>query len=317
MRFAIRTIVVTAAVIGGLRVLFGTVLARPYEKGQAVLSMTLIGEPARLVPHQAGEMTGPETGPVLDAIRRRGWIRVCQTPDAMPFAYTNARGEFIGHDVDLAHMLAHELDVGVEFVPITRSTFESSLHDGVCDIAMSGIPVTTTIARAVLLSNSYLSETLAFVVPDAERHGFRTWDDVRQRRSLTVASVDIPYFVDKFKAMVPNGHVVTVGSVAELFQFEAHGADAALLTAERGSVWTMLHPELSVVVPQPDPMRVPLAFGIARRDVELAAFVNSWIELKREDGTLDRLYKHWILGTDAVRRPPRWSILRDVLHWVR
>ena len=76
-------------------------------------------------------------------------------------------------------------------------------------------------------------------------------------------------------------------------------------------------PELSVVVPQPNPIKIPLAFGIGRRDVRMEAFVNSWIELKRNDGTLDRLYHHWILGADAVERGPRWSIMRNVLHWVK
>ena len=69
-------------------------------------------------------------------------------------------------------------------------------------------------------------------------------------------------------------------------------------------------------MPGPDPIRVPLAYPIARRDQALAAFVNTWIGLKRKDGTLDAVYRHWILGQDAVTSRPRWSIVRDVLHWV-
>jgi len=38
--------------------------------------------------------------------------------------------------------------------------------------------------------------------------------------------------------------------------------------------------------------------------------------LKRRDGTIDALHQHWILGRDAVGRRPRWSVIRDVLHWV-
>ena len=47
------------------------------------------------------------------------------------------------------------------------------------------------------------------------------------------------------------------------------------------------------------------------------SFVNTWIALKRKDGTLDAVYKHWILGEDSTPKSPRWSIVRDVLHWVR
>lgn len=38
--------------------------------------------------------------------------------------------------------------------------------------------------------------------------------------------------------------------------------------------------------------------------------------MKRRDGTIDALYSHWVLGKQAVKRQPRWSILRNVLHWV-
>ncbi len=49
----------------------------------------------------------------------------------------------------------------------------------------------------------------------------------------------------------------------------------------------------------------------------MASMVNTWIELKRKDGTIDELFEHWILrkGQREPKRP-RWSVLRDVLHWV-
>jgi hypothetical protein len=38
--------------------------------------------------------------------------------------------------------------------------------------------------------------------------------------------------------------------------------------------------------------------------------------LKRKDGTLDVLYRYWILGQNAAPQRPRWSVIRNVLHWV-
>ena len=96
----------------------------------------------------------------------------------------------------------------------------------------------------------------------------------------------------------------------------AAGADALALPAERGSAWTLRYPAYSVVVPGPDPIRVPLAYPIGKRDEPLARVVNTWIALKRKDGTLDAAYRHWILGHDATPVRPRWSIVRDVLHWM-
>jgi ABC-type amino acid transport substrate-binding protein len=89
--------------------------------------------------------------------------------------------------------------------------------------------------------------------------------------------------------------------------------DAVALTAERGSFLTLLYPAYSVAVPHPLEIRVPLAYPVARHDVEMARFLSLWIDLKRKDGTIQALYDHWILGKDAKIRQPRWSILRNVL----
>ena len=69
-------------------------------------------------------------------------------------------------------------------------------------------------------------------------------------------------------------------------------------------------------MPDSDVVKMPLAYPLARHDQDWAHFINTWIELKRRDGTIDALYRHWILGQDAVPRQPRWSLIRDVLHWV-
>ena len=89
------------------------------------------------------------------------------------------------------------------------------------------------------------------------------------------------------------------------------------MPAERGSAWTLQYPQFSVVVPEPGIVKVPLAYPIARHDEAFASFINTWIELKRKDGTIDTLYDYWVLGREAAPHQPRWSIIRDVLHWVK
>jgi len=62
---------------------------------------------------------------------------------------------------------------------------------------------------------------------------------------------------------------------------------------------------------------VPLAYAIAGRDAALTTMLNTWIELQQKNGTVDELFGHWILGQNTAPQRPRWSVLRDVLHWVR
>jgi ABC-type amino acid transport substrate-binding protein len=215
----------------------------------------------------------------------------------------------------MAHRLAEELRVGIEFVPVDRPRVFGQLSGDYCDIVMSGVPVTTDNASRLLLSASYLDETLAFVVPDHAREAFASWDQIRRMGPIVIGAPDVPYYIDKVRQQAPEARIEVLRSPEEAFALGS-GLHAMLLPAERGSAWTLLHPEFSVVVPEPGLVKVPLAYAIARHDQAFASFVNTWIDLKRKDGTIDRLYRYWILGQNAAAARPRWSIIRDVLHWV-
>ena len=49
----------------------------------------------------------------------------------------------------------------------------------------------------------------------------------------------------------------------------------------------------------------------------MRAFLNTWTEVKRRNNTLTRLYDYWILGNSDGPTEPRWSVIRDVLGWVK
>jgi ABC-type amino acid transport substrate-binding protein len=114
---------------------------------------------------------------------------------------------------------------------------------------------------------------------------------------------------------MPKATIVVFDNTDRMFMKNEAPLDALVLTAERGSAYTLLHPEYSVVVPKPQPIKVPLAYVIAGRDEALTTVVNTWIDLKKKDGTIDELFAHWIQGRDAVPHQRRWSVMDDVLHW--
>ena len=47
----------------------------------------------------------PARGHRLDDIVSRGTLRVCVSPDAMPWCYVNGHGDIVGFDVDIAHAI--------------------------------------------------------------------------------------------------------------------------------------------------------------------------------------------------------------------
>ncbi len=317
LRYATVTAALTVATIGGARLLFASVMQQPYTKDQVLASMQLLHRPIAAVVHrQAAPPPAPRGATALEDIRARGALRVGYLPDSLPFAFFNARGDLVGFDVELAHRLAAGLNVGLEFVPLQRDTLAERLEAGYCDIVMSGVAVTPDRADRLLFSASYLDETLALVTRDENRARFDTWRSIRSARPLTIAVPDVPYYVEAIRERVPGATIRSVDDVRTLLAAGAEDVDALALPAERGSAWTLLFPRFTVVVPGPGTIRMPLAYPLARHDGALAGVINAWIELKRKDGTIDALYDYWILGRGTEERTPRWSIARNVLHWI-
>jgi Na+/H+-dicarboxylate symporter/ABC-type amino acid transport substrate-binding protein len=315
LRYVITTAILTAFVVGGLRLTFRTLLRQEFKGAEIVYGMTnaLEHEPSRVVEPTAA--VDESALPVLHSIRARGQLRVGFTLSRLPFVFRNAAQDLVGLDVELAHMLALDLGVDVVFVEWRPEELVDSVSKGASDLGIGGNPVTPQLAAISMYSEPYLDETAAFVVKDYLRSRFETWASIRDARDLVIGIPALPYYERLLRARLPDVPLKTFVLTQDLLDPKA-GFDAVALPAERGSVLTLLNPGWTVVVPQPDVIKVPLAFPLARHDQAWANFVNMWIEMKRRDGSMDTLYSHWVLGRDAQKAVPRWSVIRNVLHWV-
>ena len=316
VRFAVITGVLTVGVVGGTRVLLSVVLAHPYTKGAILTSMGMLRDrgTARILSGDVPPMPAVTTS-VLDRVHSRGVLRVGYFEDSLPYVFVNQRGETVGFDVEMALQLARDLGVAAELVQVPRTVLDTGLDASMCDIVMSGVAMTADRSLHVRFSAEYLDETVAFVVPDHLVMAYSDWSNVKAMGRIRVGVLRAPYAIQKIRDELPDVEIVPIESMDDMFVPHDPPVDAMVATAERGSAYTLLHPEYSVAVPKPRPFKVPLAYVIAGRDSQMTSMVDTWIELKRKDGTIDQLFAHWILGEDTTSRHRRWSILDDVLHW--
>src|SRR5262245_18540802 len=313
--------VVTLTATGALLRVLG---AGTYDENRLVTGMKLLRPPTvratvrRELPSQP-QAPASGSASVLDAIRDRGRIRVGFMEGAMPYSYFNARGELVGFDVEMAYALAAELGLEIEFVPVPRARLAEVVNAGLCDVIIGGITVTTRRAGEMAFSPPYVDETLSFVVPDNRRADFSSAEWVRAASGLRVAVPDLPYFEEIIQREFPRMEIVpiSIDRADDFFAGREKRVDALVISAERGSYFTLLYPAFAVAVPHPLAIRFPLAYPVARHDQELARFLGTWIDLQRKNGTIQALYDHWILGRDARPKQPHWSVIRNVLGWVK
>ena len=312
--------VLVAACVVATRGYLDWVMHQDEGRGQIIAGMHMTTEPA---PVALLDEASPNPEPLLagqsrlDRIHERGAIRVGYVTGNLPFSYLNATGELVGLDVEMAHWLAIDLGVTIELVPIDHpENMVEHLAQDHCDIIMSGIGASASHFLEIPFTRSYLELTPALVVPDHIRTEVDTLEELREADDLRVGVVNDPDINRIVNRTLPNADVVDVPRFADFFEAETLMADVLVISAEAGSAWTLLYPEYQVVVPFPRHIRWPLGYAVAPGDPQFLRFMDLWIGLKRDEGRISQLYDHWILGRTAAPRSQRWSVIRNVLHWV-
>jgi Na+/H+-dicarboxylate symporter len=316
IQFAVVTVAVTLLSIVAVRLFFTFSFDPTYTKYDSLIEMKMMSDPVPAKIHKSLPPAPADPGKsALERIRKRGSMRAGYFKDDLPFAFINAASNLVGFDIEMMHLLARELGVTLEFVRIERKNIAERLNEGICDIVVS-TSITTGKSGKVAFSFPHIDQTLAFIVKDHRREQFKSWKTVQEIKGLRIGIPDTPYYISLIRQLLPHAEIVPLSSGRVFFKDKGEELDAFVFSAEAGSAWTLVYPDYSVVVPLPDPIAVPMAYAVARGDHDMLEFLNIWLGLKKRDGTIKNINDHWILGKGAEKKEPRWSVIRNVLHWV-
>ena len=330
IRFGLLSVLTLVITLGSVHAFFTYGVAQEYTQDEKLGQLRLLrvqnpSQAVKIFTEPPAPLTLQPNKSRLAHIRGRKTIRVCTEADNYPLSYFNAEEppELVGFNIEMAHILAQDLGVGLELVPLDQdSSYQNIiqvanfLNEGYCDINMSSLPVTPQFAEIVDFSVPFENYTLAFLVEDRLKDRFSRWGDLRALPSLKIGiSKDIPYYEAKLKGLLPNAELIQVDSYEEFFNFENSPVDAMVTVAEIGAAWTLLYPDYTIGIPRPI-LAVPVAYALPYGERSLANLVNAWLQLKEQDGTIRSLYDYWIQGKTSAVEPPRWSIIRNVLGWV-
>jgi ABC-type amino acid transport substrate-binding protein len=291
-----------------------------YDMDRTVLEMQNPGRATSTIVHR--EMPASDVLPVVEAtqlerIRTRGSLRIGYDPRNLPMSFFNRRDELVGFDVALGEQLAAALGVRAEFVPVNWAELPAQLNNGLIDV-MPGIWYRPYWFASLKLSNPYFVGTVGLALRDYRRHDFSNLADIERMEGLKIGvPLDSTQISTSMQRYFGNTDVefVVVEFWEPFFEGKYPEVDAFLMPAEQASAWTLLYPQYTVVVPQPNPVQLPSAFGVASQGEELRALINEWVIFADTAGLIDEAYTYWVLGKGAEDTSPRWSILRNVIGW--
>ena len=116
----------------------------------------------------------------LARIQASGQVQVCIWPDYYGISLRDPRTQQLaGIDIDLAHELARELGVAVQFFDSSFARLVTDVQAERCDVAMFAIGITPQRQQVLRFTRPYLASDVVAITTRSNRK-IRSWDDIDQ-----------------------------------------------------------------------------------------------------------------------------------------
>lgn len=231
----------------------------------------------------------------LDTILDRGYIKVGTAGDYRPFTYLNPEtGQFEGHDIDAAKMLAEEMGVEVEFVQTSWPTLMDDLLDDKFDIAMGGITRRMGRQLEAQFSHPYILFGKSPLIRVEDKDRFTSLEEIDQS-DVTIGvnpGGTNEIFVNE---NIENANIVVHERNEEIPGMVADGTFDVMITDSIEAIVyarddDRLHDPLS-----DDPFtREKFGYMMQRGDPIFLNTINFWMEEMELKGHFDHLWDKWI-----------------------
>ncbi|MGK7895350.1 MAG: cation:dicarboxylase symporter family transporter, partial [Xenococcus sp. (in: cyanobacteria)] len=333
IRFTIISVLIILLGLGSVHAIFSYVFPQKYNKNELLtnlkLSRVIDDKPDRIYNESPPLRQVPEEIEInsrLDLINNSKTLRACAVKDAYPLSYTNNQGNLVGMDVEMINILSKELGVNLEFVILNKDTeqdlldfsqLSQRLDNEYCDLVIPSVPLTPRGEEEIDFSHSFTRRSIGFLVKSELKSKFTSWQNLQAEQNLQIAiPTNASYYIAKIRGLLPDAELIPItGSIEDFLKQDFNQYDAFVSSAETASAWTLLYPNYAVAVPQPA-VKFPISYILPEDSSELSDVINVWLKLKQQDGTINSLYEYWVKGNVKSTLEPRWSIIRNVLHWI-
>mgnify|MGYP001053215308 CR=1 FL=1 len=228
-------------------------------------------------------------------IKKKGTINVGMLIDFPPYGTTNAQAQPDGYDADVAKLLAKDLGVKLNLMPVTGPNRIPYLLSGKVDVLVASLAITPERAKQVQFSKPYAAATIlllgktgAAIKSAADLKGVRVSVARASTQDMAVTKTapegtEIRRFDDDASAM----QALLSGQV------DAIGCSVTVANAIRQRAPGQFEPKFNLL---------QQAMGIAMRpnQPELLAAINDFVSRNTANGELNKLYRKW-LETDLPK----------------
>ncbi len=226
----------------------------------------------------------------LDNVLSAGVINIAVPQDSPPFGSVGTDGEPQGYDVEVAKLIAEDLEVDVELIPVTSTNRIPYLQTGRADLVISSLGATPERAKSIYFSSTPYAPFFSGIYGPADASVSDYEDLAGYSIGVTQGSLEDLEVTEK----APEG--------IEIKRFEDNSVTiSALLSQQVDLIATGNTIAGEVIQDNPDAnienkfvmKNSPCYIGVRRGDLDMLEWVNVFVRHKRFSGDFDRLSREW------------------------
>lgn len=255
------------------------------------MTMTRIaGTLALAVALVAGPLAASAETPA--GIKQRGKLLVAIDVSHPPYGMLDAQAKETGSDVETAKLLAQDLGVPLEVVPVSGANRVPTLLAGKVDVVIASFSITPERKKVVDYSIPY--GVIPVVVSAPKSMAIKGAADLAGKSIAvargTTADIELTRTIKDAKV------------AANIVRYEDEAtANTAVATGQQDILAAALSTANAVAEQNPgkqlevkiEMAAYPMAVGLRKSDPELKAFVNEWVAANLKNGKLNDIYKKY------------------------
>lgn len=238
---------------------------------------------------RAQDQSAVPPGNTLDKIIAAGVIRVAVPNDLAPFGSADAKGKLEGYDIDVARLLAEDLGVKLDLVPVASVNRLPMLMTGKVDLIIANLGVSPERAKSIAFSAPY-APFFSGVFGSAAVNVKGPADLQGKKIAVTRATLE-----DRELAkLAPKG--------AELVRLEDSNATVLAFVSGQAELIATGSSVAAVIAKKNPDKKIeskftlresPASIGVRQGDPELLHWVNAFVYYRKLSGDLDQLSRKW------------------------
>jgi polar amino acid transport system substrate-binding protein len=237
----------------------------------------------------------------LNAIVKRGELRVGLDAGYMPFEMTTKQGEIVGFDVDLAKEMAKAMNVKLTIVNTDFDGIIPALMADKFDIIISGITITQERNLKINFADPYIVVGQTVLLAKKHAGSVKSYKDLNDPKYVVASRIGttgeqavkrlMPKAQYKSFEKESDGAMEVINGNADAFVYDL--PFCAVFMAQQGA-------DKLVFLDEPFTYE-PLGFGIKPGDPDFLNWLNNFLRQIKADGRYDRIYTKWIKGTEWLK----------------